>query len=277
MNFWKLSLAAAACASAFAGGAAHAAISLPNSGNGELVLTAWDDKGTVDTADDTSYSRDLGLVINGFASAATNPVLVSTMQQSSTLLTFGPDATLSGWLSGVASGDRSRIRWNVVGGDSAGDQRLVTTVAAGETVASNNSILIGTNTNVATFFSALNSSPTHNSLPNGSAVNVFSDNVAYGGGTSWGDKLGGKTSFITSAGMGASLNWWLLDQNGAPNGNQVNKFQFQVDAQTPMQWTFANDGTLTYAPTAPIPEPGTWAMMLAGLAGLGLASRRRAR
>jgi hypothetical protein len=32
----------------------------------------------------------------------------------------------------------------------------------------------------------------------------------------------------------------------------------------------------TYTPTAPVPEPSTWAMMLVGFAGLGLAGYRRA-
>jgi hypothetical protein len=31
----------------------------------------------------------------------------------------------------------------------------------------------------------------------------------------------------------------------------------------------------TYTPTAPVPEPSTWAMMLAGFAGLGLAAKGR--
>jgi hypothetical protein len=40
--------------------------------------------------------------------------------------------------------------------------------------------------------------------------------------------------------------------------------------------TFAGDGTFTGTMQAiPVPEPATWAMALAGLAGLGLAHRRR--
>jgi hypothetical protein len=275
MNFWKLSLAAAACGAVFASGAANATIVL--GGDSELVLNAWDDKGTVDTADDTSYSRDLGLRINGFASSATNPVLVSSMQQSSTLLTFAADAKLANWLP--PAGDRSRIRWNVVGYDNSGDQRLITTVATDVVTPSMlNNKLTGANIAANTLFSTLNSEATHSTPDsNGSAVVTSANGAAYAGSASWGDKLNSQLPFVTAAGMGSSLNWWLIDQNGSAQSNQVNKFQFQVDAQTPMQWTFANDGTLTYAPTAPIPEPGTWAMMLAGLAGLGLAARRRAR
>jgi PEP-CTERM motif len=33
----------------------------------------------------------------------------------------------------------------------------------------------------------------------------------------------------------------------------------------------------TYTPTAPVPEPSTWAMMLVGFAGLGFAGYRKAR
>ncbi len=55
-------------------------------------------------------------------------------------------------------------------------------------------------------------------------------------------------------------------------GNAYNKFRYQVDAGTPMNWTLQMDGDLVYAP---VPEPSTYAMMAAGLLGLGLVARRR--
>ena len=51
--------------------------------------------------------------------------------------------------------------------------------------------------------------------------------------------------------------------------------QFQVDAATPMQWKLAADGTLSYGALAPVPEPETYALFLAGLGMIGAIARRR--
>ena len=43
-----------------------------------------------------------------------------------------------------------------------------------------------------------------------------------------------------------------------------------------MEWTLATDGNLSYgAVAAPIPEPETYALLLAGLGMLGFMGRRR--
>ena len=49
--------------------------------------------------------------------------------------------------------------------------------------------------------------------------------------------------------------------------------QFQLNAAAPMQWTLQSNGTLVYA--APVPEPETYALFLAGLGMLGAIARRR--
>ena len=109
----KLTLVAAGLM-ALATSGAHAGIQLATGGNSNLIFTAWDDRGTADEADDTSYVRDLGLFMNSFASAATTPVRVADKQSLTTNLNFAADAAFSAWL---AAPDRVQgaIRWNVAG------------------------------------------------------------------------------------------------------------------------------------------------------------------
>ena len=77
-----------------------------------------------------------------------------------------------------------------------------------------------------------------------------------------------KANFNTTGGLGDSLSLYDINKNGTANLNKVN-------ATLLGSVTLSDTGALAIAPVSPIPEPDTWAMLLAGLSLLGAMARRR--
>jgi hypothetical protein len=275
-----LAFSAAAMATAVAF-PAHAGIALGSTGNGNLFFTAWDTKGTTDTADDSSYTRDLGKFINEFATAAT----VSAIQTGQTAgvpsvvgaavnISFTPDTLFNTWFGGVSS--QSNVRWNVAAGDSAGDKRVLTTVQEGEIPAISNFNFTSVTTAIDVFSAQSNNLGTHGTVIDGSNTATSADGPALGSGLAWGPNFAQSAGWVNAGGVGEHLNFYLLDQNGSASGNQVLVTQFAFGAPaTNMVWALNTNGSLVYSAAAPIPEPGTYALMGLGLMGVAGLARRR--
>ena len=265
----------AACVAAALSVPAHAGIQ--TGANGNLIFVVWDTKGTSDTADDTSYLRDLGKTLNDFATAATVSAIqtgqttgVPSVVGPSVLLEFTPDALFQSWFGSVSS--QANLFWNVSAGDSAGDKRLLTTAKDGEVPAIINFNFTDVVTAYDVFAAASNGLGTHGTETNGSNTATAADGPALASNTGWGNNFGSKAGWNNAGTVGESLDFFLLDQNGASNPTPVlvTKFAFNPD----MTWTLRNDGTLVYAP---IPEPGTYALMALGLLTVASIARRSAK
>jgi hypothetical protein len=277
----KQKLIAAAVALVAASGA-HAAVTQSATGNGELFFTIYDVGANIsDAADDRAYVRDLGTLANGailggtlnaWASTTTTaplPALPVDKQGFGTIFSVAADANLQSFLAGTS--DLSRLQWNIAATDSSGTDRFLTTatgISSAQTPNYSQFRPFSGATDI--YLAAVNPALTGDSAlyaGAGSAINL------------WGNNVGGKSAFNTAAGIGGSLDFFVLSERATTGTTTLADVrQFMADATTSMQWTLGNDGTLTYGALASvpaIPEPSEYALMLAGLGMLGFMARRR--
>ncbi len=245
-----------------------------NPGNGELFLSIWDNNGTADSADDRSYTRDLGIALNSFASAAASPVEVGPQP---TYL-FSADALLTSWLAGAAN--LGNLRWNVAGFDAYSQDRAAMTVSAGFAGTTQNySQFRGWATGAATHLAAVNAlgENTNNAL-NVSSTATSADGAAYSGSTLWGNNVGTKINFSNDGGIGDSLDFWMFSETVSSGSATTVVKQSQLGENTPSldrAWTLDDNGVLAYGAAAPVPEADTYAFMALGMGLVGLLARRR--
>jgi hypothetical protein len=281
----KLKLLAAAVGLAVVAGQAAAAIRLPGDagGNGsELFAVIYD------TESKASFMKDLGLELQNFLPTPAG----SGVTTPGTFIPFNITAD-SNWSSFLALTDGSpTLRFMVAGADTTGGatpgaQRFMATGGATNPFGSLTNAQVSGNLAAAPikFLGDNQNRGTHNALTpvsdNGSSVTTDDQAINFGkAGTmtqNWNGVLGSNN--MTGA-LGESLNFYFVTRSSVGgNGGPPTRDQYD-NAIGPAKWTFSQaagggDYTLTY--TAPIPEPETWALMLAGMALVGGVARRRAR
>lgn len=196
---------------------AGAAIAPGTSGNGELFLNV------VDSLAKVSYTLDLGITMDAF--------FVAGQQEIGSQHFWAVDSTT--WTSFLDAVTLSNLRWSVVavdstGSNTAGNQRLFTTVRQGDetnignTINSNFSLGIGA-AQAGSFLSQINSMPAH--LPSGNyTVNADSFSRESDSGRAYYGEIGGLTptyngaaTFNATNAVGSSSWFYYLTRSGTGN------------------------------------------------------------
>jgi hypothetical protein len=249
----KLKLIAAAAALALSG-AANAAIDNGNTGNGELFFTAWDGV--------TSYTFDLNTTINAFESAVA--------AGSGAYVSVTLDALFGSFIAGA---NLPNLVWNVVAGDNSGARRILSTFSTlpGSTIGGPEAR--STAGAVASFAQAVNvgiaAQGNGNSAVFAAGSAGYADNTT---GVRFGNNIATGLNFsnggsIANNSYAAGLGFMRID--ALQGGTAPSVYNPYADVRAYFDYT---TGTLTIAA---VPEPETYAMLLAGLGLMGAIARRR--
>lgn len=287
MKLKLLALAALAVVSS----SSFAAIQDASTGNSELLANFRFYGNTVDTSnntggDDMSALFDLGVNMDTFLANRN----VSGFTQTFDLTTSNYGGAWAA-LQTFAGASTANIEFNVIALDNSnaltagGSRYMTTTVATTFPSLANSTLINWQNTNQ--YVAANMTRGTHATEVNGASTGTSLDanNIYFGkvAGTTDGDNWAGQGPDSTAK-VGVAQNFFFVTNSTTVSSNQATKLAFGYDlngdgalgATELGKWTVdAAAGTLTFTNPAAVPEPETYAMLLAGLGLVGSILRRR--
>ena len=253
---FSLKTIAAAVVMAVAAAGAQAAIDNGTSGNGELFFSIWDANG--------SYTFDLNKTITVFESDVAAAGAIDQTYALSNFATF---------LAGVQ--DTSLLKFNLVAVDQSGPRRFLTTF---DSVTVNNPPT--TNDSIRTSIANANAFASSVNTVIGAADNVAvnSASAAYAGKVTFNENMNGFLGFQnggTLADNSYANGMGFMRINAATTGTAESVYNPYVDESKAVRiWIDGNNLHISAA-VAAVPEPESYAMLLAGLGMIGFMARRR--
>jgi hypothetical protein len=277
----KMKLMAAAVALVAASGA-NAGIANSTTGNGSLVLFAYD------TVAHTTAMFDLGVEMNSFLPAAMSSPAGGSITWNLGGSSVSGTGAYASFTSALSYGSTfanfapaTSVKWGVIAldqtGTAAGDDRYLSTskdsLGIVDNVTKSNLVAFS---GVDSFLNGHNNAALHAGNANGASLSGetgTNSNALHQNGFGSADKWATKSQHVATDFAGTAMKFYMLDTGGALTTARVTEFGNAQGAATFLYNDTA--GTLTFNQVAAIPEPETYALLLAGLGMLGFIGRRR--
>lgn len=271
----SLTVAAAVTGILLAGGAAQAAATLPNTGDGSLLFFV------TDTVTNQTYTDVLSQDVNSYFSASqavtgTNGVVTTITGNTNFTVDLSTDSTLAAFLTAAGS---DNLSYGVIGGAYSGalgaGQRPAGKVRVIATSASEASVLQNTQSQIV------------NAIPTGILNDTNSLNLNLGA-TASSTNQGVFGTTISAGGTTLNLYNGGLDMSGVAPGTSVTLYGVTGNGSGSGTTTAFNLGTVDFdkstdkltftgnGGTAPVPLPAAVWLLGSGLLGLAGVGRRRA-
>jgi len=274
MNVKLKALVLATVATLATSGAANAALTNSASGDSSLILTLLDNNNNI------SALFDLGMSYSTFQSAAVSAPGTSYSWN----VTTGDYA--AAWNTFLGTADTSISKFAVFAGDSTGAvtpgaNGYVTTYKSGSTDITHSQMVTSfgntenyINNNSGPFVQLGNHGTVENGASTAISGTAFAENSIYG----TNGKVGNQGNFVATGLFDTSLAVIsVIRSSTAPLGKAT--ITTYGNEYGPASFSFSSTGMLTYtvgsAPVTAVPEPESYAMMLAGLGLMGFVARRR--
>ncbi len=234
-----------------------------DTGNSNLIFWAFDPIRGV------SLTTNLGLRLDEILPSTSN------METDGFSLDFG---TLAGYVATFGASTVSNIVWGVAAADGAAPGlRIAATGPLGALGFDPGFMNVGGVTSATNNFIAFVSS-VNTACPGPSNTCVVTDSLAngYAGAENWGVAFGNNLGWTAVANPGTALGfYYVTTPAGRPTAGTAAPRDQYASAAGVGQWLLSQSGALSYSVPA-IPLPAAAWLLLSGLAGFGVLSRRRA-